>query len=261
MKALESHAPEMFNRSLFVRVNPVLPPRRRVRTAKRWAIVAAHCARVLHIHIGCDPWRENSLHQWAARVVLNASPFIPVPPNWEGPAKLGGVERDAVRKLAEFVVSAPDTYDDDKRIFAAAWRLLYPKTALLASEMYYSHSEGEIKALADRAIAEWVLLDGPGFTRIVVTAESLKQIQPLVDALHFRAPEASEDVWHGDGQSTITCLDGSYTVTVDFGGDLIPAEIEDAIRICSADVDTSSAAAGTMQTSFRGSAAHFPQWP
>jgi hypothetical protein len=271
MKALGSYAPDIFIRRIFSRVNPVLPPRRKARTAKRWAVAGAHCARLLHAHFMRDPLSDDSIHRWAARVVLNASPTIPAPPEWEGPAKLGGVERAALRKLAEFVVSTPDTHTDGDHLTAAAWRFLFPKTARIASESQFCRDAAEIEMMADQAISEWELLPDPGYTWIMTNEERLESLQPLVDALHFRAPEAGArieemkagEVWHGDGASTIACLDDSpeergYVITIDFGGAIIPAEIEAAIRMCDIDVDTESAPAGSDQPRYRGPAADLP---
>jgi hypothetical protein len=270
MKALGFFAAGMFIQRLFARVNPVLPPRRKARTAKRWAIAGAYCARVLHAHFMQDPWAEKSIHRWAARVVLDASPFIPPPPEWEGPAKLGGVERAAVRRLAEFIVSGEDTHTDDPMV-AAAWRFLFPKTARLAAESQFCRSEEEIETMADQAITEWELIPDPGYTWIMTLEDRLESIQPLVDALHFRAPAPGArieemktgEVWHGDGASTIACLDDSpeergYVITIDFGGSIIPAEVEDAVRRCEIDVDTEAAPADVMQPRYRGPAADLP---
>jgi hypothetical protein len=270
MLSIGIFAADMFVRRLFGRVNPVLPPRRKARTAKRWAVAAAHCARVLHAHFGCDPWAEKSIHRWAARVVLDASPFVPPPPGWEGPAKLGGVERATLRKLAEFVVSSPDTHTDDPLI-SAAWRFMFPATARLAGESQFCRDAAEIEALADQAVAEWELIPDPGYAWIMTLEDRLESIQPLIDSLHFRAPAPGArieemkvgEVWHGDGASTIACLDDSpeergYVVTVDFGGAIIPAEVESAIRMCDIDVDTESASADVVQPRYRGPAADLP---
>jgi hypothetical protein len=164
MFTLGRYAPDMFIRKLFARVNPVLPPRRKARTAKRWAIAGAHCALVLHAHVGRDQLSVApiSIHRWAANVILDASPYIPPPPGWEGDVRFGGVERDAVRKLAEFVVSSPDTHTDDQLV-SAAWRYLYPATARLASDILFCRRAAEIEELAAQAVAEWELIpDDPG---------------------------------------------------------------------------------------------------
>jgi hypothetical protein len=206
-------------------------------------------------------------------VALDASPFIPAPPEWEGNPQFGGVERAALRKLAEFVVSSPDTHTDGDHLTAAAWRFLYPKTARLASDAQFCRSEEEIEAMADQAITEWELIPDPGYTWIMTLEDRLESLQPLVDALHFRAPAPGArieemktgEVWHGDGASTIACLDDDdaagergYVVTVDFGGAIIPPEVEAAIRRCEIDVDTESASADVMQPRYRGPAADLP---
>jgi hypothetical protein len=164
MLALGRYAPDIFVRRLFARVNPILPPRRKARTAKRWAIAGAHCALVLHVHRDRDPLSPQpiTIHRWAANVILDASPYIPPPPGWEGDVNFGGVERDAVRKLAEFVVSGEDTHNDNQLV-AAAWRFLFPSTARLASDILFCRAAAEIEALADEAVAEWEIIpDDPG---------------------------------------------------------------------------------------------------
>jgi hypothetical protein len=270
MKELGFFAPTIFIRRLFSRVNPVLPPRRKARTAKRWAVAAAHCARVLHAHFMRDPLSDGSIHRWAARVVLDASPFIPPPPGWEGPAELGGVERDTVRRLAEFIVSSPDTHTDEQLV-SAAWRFLFPKTARLAEESQFCRDAAEIEAMADQAITEWETLPDPGYAWIMTLEDRLERMKPIVNALHFRAPEDGAlieemkvgEVWHGDGASTIACLDDSpeergYVITIDFGGSIIPAEVEAAVRQCEIDVDTEAAPADVVQPRYRGPAADLP---
>jgi hypothetical protein len=159
MYPIGRYAPDIFIRRLFSRVNPILPPRRKARTAKRWAITGAHCALVLHAHRDRDPLcgQPVSIHRWAANVILDASPYIPPPPGWEGDVNFGGVERDAVRKLAEFVVSGEDTHTDNQLV-AAAWRFLFPATARLASDILFCRAAAEIEALADEAVAEWELI-------------------------------------------------------------------------------------------------------
>jgi hypothetical protein len=127
--------------------------------------------------------------------------------------------------------------------------------------------------MADQAITEWELIPDPGYTWIMTSEERLERLKPLVDALHFRAPAPGArieemktgEVWHGDGASTIACLDDDdaagergYVVTVDFGGAIIPPEVEAAIRRCEIDVDTESASADVMQPRYRGPAADLP---
>jgi hypothetical protein len=203
-------------------------------------------------------------------VVLDASPFIPAPPGWEGAAKLGGVERATLRKMAEFVVSSPDTHTDE-HLVSAAWRFLYPMTARLAEESQFCRDAAEIEAMADQAISEWDLINDPGYTWIMTLEDRLESLQPLVDALQFRAPAPGArieemkagEVWHGDGASTIACLDDSpeergYVITIDFGGSIIPAEVEAAVRMCKVDIDTEAAPADVVQPRYRGPAADLP---
>jgi hypothetical protein len=125
--------------------------------------MGAHCALVLHAHRDRDPLcgQPISIHRWAANVILDASPYIPPPPGWEGSVNFGGVERDAVRKLAEFVVSGEDTHTDNQLV-AAAWRFLFPATARLASDVLLCRAAAEIEALADEAVAEWELIPDQG---------------------------------------------------------------------------------------------------
>jgi hypothetical protein len=156
---------------------------------------------------------------------------------------------------------------------AAAWRFLYPKTAQLAAESQFCRDAAEIEALAEQAISEWELLPDPGYAWIMTNEERLESLQPIIDALHFRAPEAGArieemkvgEVWHGDGASTIACLDDDdaagergYVITVDFGGSIIPPEVEAAVRMCKVDVDTEAAPADVMQPRYRGPAADLP---
>ena len=143
---------------VFARQNPVLPPRRRKKTAQAWAegahALAAHVAYLMDDDV-------DSLVRWAASETLDAASAWATPPCFQDDLRLtgtlrrnakdrGGVGGALLTALTEVVLDlhAGVAVAPDERQWVA-WTILYPKTATLGVRPF----------VPEEVLAEWELVE------------------------------------------------------------------------------------------------------